>query len=227
MTVKVNSANEENRSFSEIVNDFFVAKKKLFISILIVVFLAVVAIVAFTAFNHSKMKTAFETIETCMTEWVDMYPDNIDSTRETEIIQELEKTAAGNKGNFAGARANMSIAEIYFSKNDWAKAKDFYAAAAVSEKFYTTGLALYNAGVCADEMGNPGEAIDFFTKAVNTSSFSQKARAQFNIARIQEQNSRIEEAIASYKVMLDLYPGFSLTDLAHSRIIALEILAEK
>ncbi len=228
MAVRVNSENEENRGFSQIVNDFFLARKTLFLGILAVLFLVVIAIAVFTGVSYSKRKAAYESIDACVNEWLEMYPDEIDSERESEIIAELETTAAGNRGNLAGARANMSVAGIYFSKKDWTKARDFYVAAAdASGKFYLTGLAYFNAGVCADEMGLADEAVDFFSQAVNTESFTQKPRAQFNIARVQEQNSRIEEALASYNVMLDLYPDSEWTDLAHSRIIALEILAEK
>ena len=192
MAVRVNSENEENRGFSQIVNDFFLARKTLFLGILAVLFLVVIAIAVFTGVSYSKRKAAYESIDACVNEWLEMYPDEIDSERESEIIAELETTAAGNRGNLAGAR-----------------------------------LAYFNAGVCADEMGLADEAVDFFSQAVNTESFTQKPRAQFNIARVQEQNSRIEEALASYNVMLDLYPDSEWTDLAHSRIIALEILAEK
>lgn len=228
MAVKfVSDGNEEKKSVSQAVGDFFLARKKILLSVLIAAVVILVAAVVVIGVGQRRRKNAYERIYLLMDEWGSIASDSGESAREGEIIAELQSIADANKRNYAGVRSAMSVAEIYFSKKDWAEAKEWYAAAAdAPARFYTTGLCLYNAGICSDEMNMPDEAIDFFSRAIKLDSFTQKPRAQFNIARIQEQNSRIEDAIASYRLMVDLYPESEWTDLAHSRIIALEIPVE-
>ncbi len=217
--------NEEKPSFSQAVADFFFAKRKVLIAAIAAVFALILALVIAAVVRQSRMERAYETISALMDEWSELSAsDSLDAEAEEKIISSLEETASSNRRNFAGVRANLSAAEIYFSKEDWEAAKGFYeAAAAVSDKYYTTGYALYNAAVCAEELGLLDDALSLFERAESCASFPQKARCRFNIARIQEQNASEDAALESYRMLLDLYPSSQWTDLAHSRIIVLEI----
>ncbi len=216
--------NEEKPTFSQALSAFFMAKRKILIAAVAAVFALVIVLVIVTVLRQSSMEKAYQRISDLMEEWSELSTNGLpDATREEEIIASLEDVASSNMRNFAGVRAALSAAEIYYSKEDWEAAKSFYEAAAISNKYYTTGYALYNAAVCSEELGLLDEASSLFERAENCSNFPQKARCRFNIARIQEQSEGAEAAIESYRMMVDLYPSSQWTDLARSRIIALEI----
>ena len=218
--------NEEKPTLSQRLSAFFMAHRKVLIAAVAAVFVAVIAMVIATVVRQSSMEKAYQKIDELVQEWsalssADGPPD---TEAESRVIASLEDVASSNGRNFVGARANLTLAEIYYSKEDWDAAKGFYeATAAVSPKFYTTGLALYNAAVCAEEMGLLDEATALFERAEACANFPQKARCRFNIARIQETSEGANVALESYRAMVDLYPSSQWTDLARSRIIALEI----
>ncbi len=226
MAVQFVRKNDEDKlALSQIIGNFFLARKKALLAIIAAVFAIIIAIAATAMIRQSRMEEAYERISTLLDEWTTLSAsDSPDAAEEEAIIEALKDEASSNRRNFAGARANLTVAEIYFSKNEWESAKMFYeAAAAVSNKFYTTGYALYNAAVCAEELGFLDEALSLFERSEACSSFPQKARCRFNIARIQEQSAGIEAALESYRMMEDLYPSSPWTDLARSRIIAIEL----
>ena len=216
---------EEKPTLSQALSNFFMAHRKVLIASVAAVFVVVIAIVVVAVTRQSGLEKAYQSINDLMEEWSALSASEAsDADAESRIITSLEDIASSNKRNFAGARANMSAAEICFAKEDWDAAKGFYdAAAAVSAKYYTTGYALYNAAVCAEELGLLDEASSLFERAEACASFPQKARCRFNIARIQEKSAGAAAALESYRTMIDLYPSSQWTDLARSRIIALEI----
>ena len=217
--------NEEKLSFSQALSNFFFERRKVLIAAVAAIFVIVIAVVIAAVARQSGLEKAYQSISDLMDEWSALAEgESAELAEEERIISSLEDIASSNKRNFAGARANLSAAEICFSKGEWQAAKGFYeAAAAVSAKYYTTGYALYNAAVCAEELGLLDEAMALFERAESCDSFPQKARCRFNIARIQERNGEEEAALESYKMMSALYPTSQWTSLARSRIIALEI----
>ena len=217
--------NEEKVAVSQAISNFFMAHRKVLIAAVAAVFVAVIAIVIATVARQSGMEKAYQRISDLMEEWSALSASETpDAAAAEAIIASLEDVASSNKRNFAGARAALSAAEICFAREDWEAAKGFYeAAAGASPKYYTTGYALYNAAVCAEELGLLDEASSLFERAEGCQNFPQKARCRFNIARIQEKSFGVDAALESYRAMVDLYPSSQWTDLARSRIIALEI----
>ena len=216
---------EEKPTLSQAISNFFMAHRKPLIIAVAAVFAAVIVMVIATVVRQSGMEKAYLRLGELSEEWSALSSaEESNAAAEEAVIAGLKEVASSNGRNFAGARANLTLAEIYYSKEEWEAAKGFYeAAAAVSPKYYTTGIALYNAAVCAEELGLLEEALSLFERAEACPNFPQKARCRFNIARIQEKSSGADAAIDSYRAMVDLYPSSQWTDLARSRIIAIEI----
>ena len=119
----------------------------------------------------------------------------------------------------------MAEAEIYFTRKDWANAKDKYLAAeSAAPAAYTAGLNLFNAAVCAEEMGDSDSAVEYLEKAVSLENFSLKTRALFNVGRIQENLGQVEKAIAAYERLTGDYAEDEWTNLAKSRLIQLSVI---
>lgn len=214
-------------SFAQKINDFL-AKSRTVIIVALAAFVIVLgAIFAFSVINDNRKATAFESVDTIVTKWEEARSAADKSglsSSEDGFVASLQKVADANKANFGGTRANMAIAEIYFSRKDWQNAQKYYLAAiACSPKAYTAGINYFNAGVCADELGVAEDAVKYLTKASECENFAMKSRAIFNLGRVEEQRSNKDAALAAYGKLVEKYPDDDWTLLAESRIIALKI----
>lgn len=228
MTTKAAQENGAGKvSFSQRFNEFLTKNKVILLSALIALACVFIVLVAVTVITENRNDAAFETVETVLADW-DTARTAEDKTglpaKEDELLASLQKVASSAKTSYAGARAYMTAAEIYFSRKDWKNAQEQYLAAAnAAPRAYTAGLNLYNAAVCADEQGLADDAIAGFNKALESDNFNLKSRALFSIGRIEEQRSNKDAAIASYEKMAEQYPTDEWTLIAKSRIIALQI----
>jgi tetratricopeptide (TPR) repeat protein len=209
------------------INDFLV-KNRIFLVVVLIVFAgALISLVAVSVITENNNNVAFEAIDTAVSDWETARAATDKSglpAKEDALLATLQKIAASNRNSYAGARAYMTIGEVYFSRKDWKNAQVNYLAAAKSAPhLYTAGLNYYNAGICADELGLPDEAIAQFNKALADDNFSLKPRALFSIGRIEEQRSNKNAAISAYEKMAEKYPDDEWTLIGKSRIIALQI----
>jgi len=219
--------NEEQITISQKITDFLVKFRVLFISVLVALVIAFTVLLVVTTVIEKRNRVAFEKIENLVTDWeaAKAAPEQANLTaKEDEIVAKLLAIGKSNKNGLAGARAYMSVAEVYYSRKDWKNAQENYVAAAKADgKAYTAGPNFYNAAMCADEQGNSDEAVELFNKAVAQENFPLKARAYFNIGRIEEQRSHAEAAIAAYEKLAEQFPDDTWASLAKSRIIKLQI----
>lgn len=226
-TKAVHENGAERATLSQKLNDFIMKFRLVFIAVLIAFVVFFAGILTYTTITEKRATGAYEKTEKLVKDWeIAKGASDLSglSAKEDEIIQGLLAVAKSNKSSFAGARANMSIAEIYFSRKDWKNAEDYYLAAAKADtKAYTQGICLYNAAVCSDEQGNEDAAIELFNKTISLEDFALKSRAYFNIGRIEEQRSHAEAAITAYQKLAEQFPDDEWTKLAKSRIIALQI----
>jgi tetratricopeptide (TPR) repeat protein len=217
----------ETVSLPQAVNNFLQKNRVLLITVFVALFAIIGAFFVFSVVIENRNKTAFEQIETTLNDWETARAASDKAglaAKEDGYIASLKKIADSNKGSFGGARANMTIAEIYFSRKDWQNAQSYYLAAAkAAPKAYTAGLNYFNAGICADELGKSDEAISLLNKAIALDNFAMQPRALFNVGRIEEQRSNVEAANAAYAKLAEKYPDDDWTLLAKSRMIALKI----
>jgi len=226
-TKAVHEKGTDKVTLSQKINDFLVNNRVILISLLAIFVVALIGLVTVSIVTDYKNKAAYATVEQVTADW-DKARSATDktglATAEDGFIVSLQKVASSNRHSYAGGRADMTIAEIYFSRKDWKNAQEqFLAAAKAAPDAYICGLNYYNAAACADELGNADDAVTYFNKALSLDNFNLKPRAMFNIGRIEEQRSNKEAAIASYEKMAEQFPDDEWTLLAKSRIIALQI----
>jgi tetratricopeptide (TPR) repeat protein len=126
-------------------------------------------------------------------------------------------------GGYAGGRAWSILGSIYSETKNWAEAETAWAAAAqTAKKTYLAPLALFNAGVAAEEQGKTEEAIGYYSDSL-ASEFPSAPRAQFAIGRLNESLNENSAAIEAYRAVISRWPHDKVwTSFAHNRIIALE-----
>lgn len=136
-------------------------------------------------------------------------------------LEELAKNASG----YASYLAFYNIADMYFARKDYAKAKDYYSKAMQTiPNSYVLGVLFFNIAVCMEELSeNDGDVLAYYKKASEVEDFPLKPRAMFNVARIQEKMGKNEDAVATYKDILEKYPDNDFALIGKTRIIKLEI----
>ncbi|ULQ59902.1 tetratricopeptide repeat protein [Brucepastera parasyntrophica] len=219
---------KDKKPVDQAVNNFLTKYRNIILIVFAVLVCFLIVFAVSVIVRENKSNTAFDRVEQLVSDLNSIRSSSSDQTdlllKEDAILEELAGIAAKNKGNFGGVRANMVAADVYFSRNDWKNAREKYlAAGSYRRKAYTNGLNYFNAAVCADELGNADEAVDFLNKAVSFDNFPIKSRALFNIGRIEEQRMRYDDAITAYEKLTSQYPDDNWALLAESRIIALEI----
>lgn len=218
---------EEKKPVPVVISEFLLRHRKIILSSIACVSIVVMAIVVFFVVVEKKNSAATAQIETLLERWETVKVEKEGQAltdAEDGILTELNAIAGKNKRLSSGARANLVAAELYYSRNDWANARERYLAAAdAKESIYIAPVAYYNAAVCSEELADPDQAIALYNRALDHDSFTMKSRAIFNIGRIEEQRGNRDLAIASYEQLAESYPDDSWTLLAKSRIIALQI----
>ena len=224
LTLGNGKSREEKKGTQEKVESFVMRNR---VPLLAVIgSLAVLAVALCVVFGVSdslrkKNLAALDSIEYSFARGGSELSDSDVSARQDAALASLGSYL--DKGGIVGARANMLAADIYFQRKDWSQAKDCYLKAArAGEKFYTAGICQYNAGVCAEELGDSQEAASCYEAAAGKDGFYLVPHALFNLGRVSESLSDFAKAKEAYQKIIDTYSGDEFTKLAHSRLIALK-----
>ena len=144
--------------------------------------------------------------------------------QEDEAIQKLEELTTNTSG-YASYLAFYNIADIYFARREYAKAKDYYAKAVETvPNSYVLGVLFFNMAVCMEELSeDDGDVLLYYKKAAEIENFPLKPRAMFNMARMQEKMGKIDMALETYKDILKKYPDNDFAFIGKTRMIQLEI----
>jgi tetratricopeptide (TPR) repeat protein len=203
---------------------------------LIFTFLAVIAVllagcVVFFTVNDNIRKKSISKVEE-MEERFNALIEKINDQAQAPVsdiqslLDELKLFARGKSG-YAPAKAWSLAAQIHSEKKEWARAEEAWIAAAkAGAKTYLGPISLFNAAVCAEEQNKKENAIELYKEcAASPVSFPQAPRAQISVGRLYEELGNTQAAIEAYRQVLIKWSYITVwTNLAHSRIIALEII---
>ena len=205
MADKVDSIDTEKK-----VEGFITRHRPLFLGLLITLVVGILALITIIAIHEQSTKKDLAAISTTEFALTKALPDG------------LEKYI--NKSGIVGVRANMLYADIAYQKADYANALNHYVSAAtLSKKNYTAPLCWFNAGVCAEEIGNVADALNYYQSAVDYSGeFLLVSHALFSIGRIKDASGDCTGAAEAYQKLVDGYEGTTWAKLAQSRLIDLK-----
>ncbi|MDR2444529.1 MAG: tetratricopeptide repeat protein [Spirochaetaceae bacterium] len=136
-------------------------------------------------------------------------------------LRALGKSASG----YPAARAWFMAANIYHERREWQEAQEAWLLAAEKGgSTHLTPVCLYNAAVAAEASGDTDSALSNYQKSLGFTDFPAAAHAQFSVGRLEETKGDNEAAIAAYRAVIEKWPSDTgWTNLAHSRIVALEL----
>jgi len=218
----------EKPEIGEGINDFIQNHRRpIVISAVVIALLLIVSIAAFSLMDVFRKKAIsdvegfsdrYESLQSSINE-------EYSSNDVAELLADLEPFAQRTSG-FAGGKAWSIVGGIYSAREEWAEAEAAWVKAAEkTAKNYLAPLALFNAGVAAEQQGKYEQAIDYYAQSISApAGFSSAPRAQFSIGRLRETLNDKDAAIAAYRAVISLWPNEGVwANLARSRIIALEL----
>lgn len=213
---------EEKKTFGDKFS-LFLTKNRVWILgiiitlIVVAVVLAVVKVVSTEA--HQKGLTELDSIVYNLTKT----EETSLPAAKTEALEKITALADKNSSNIVGLRAQMAAADIYFSNENWSEARDAWLkAAAIDGKAYTASVCYYNAAVCSEELNDTDSAITYYEKALAGEYCEFDTHILFSLGRLLESKSDFAGAAEKYNELKNSYPNDSWTDLAQSRLIALQ-----
>lgn len=149
------------------------------------------------------------------------------AAKEADILAQAKDLASKNAKNGVGAHAFMLVGGLEFGNGNFENAKNAWlSAAAADSKSYTAPVSYYNAGVACEELKDFDGAVANIEKALSYDNFLLKAKAIFNLGRIEEQRGNIAKAAEYYTKLNDEYSGDQYANLAKSRLIYFEVAGQ-
>lgn len=202
-------------------------RKILLISLIALVAILVGLIVAVTVQERTRAN-AFGQVDALNRRYNELriHLANGDIIRQAEALillgdlRDFQSRASG----FPAARAYALSGGLYTEMQMWPEAEAAWLnAARAARRNYFAPIALFNAGVAAEEQGNIQAAIGFYAEAIGFGDvFPFAARAQFAIGRLEEERNNWEAALGAYRTLLARWPHDPVwANFAQNRIIML------
>jgi tetratricopeptide (TPR) repeat protein len=217
----------EKLNINEIIIDIIQKKRKVFITMGIVIAVAIVGFAVGVSIADALEAKAISRVE-AFDERYEALRFNINEPAQEEEVNALTdevSSYASGASEYSGVRAYMLTASIHADRKNWKEAEAAWVQAAKKggKSSYLVPVSLFNAAVAAEEGGDTEGAISHYTETlVYADSFPQAARAQFAIGRLQEEQQNREAAVEAYRELIAKWPAETIwINLANSRIIVL------
>lgn len=216
---------KKDENFAEKLNDRLLKARKPLITLLIALIVVIVGLVTFVLVTEGTTKKALAQLDEiyfALTTDVASVSEEDLAAREAQGLESLKALAA--KSGAVGSRANLLVAEIQFQKKDFAAAREAWLLAANAKKnAYTAPLSYFNAAVCSESLGDLDAAVQYYTAASDSKDFLLVDHALFSLGRVNEAKGDFEAAKAAYEKLTAAASGSSWTNLAKTRLLALQI----
>lgn len=219
---------EDERTLQQRFIEFLSSNRIVLLTILIIIVVGIVGSFLYLEISDRRATAAAnlaEELRSSYQEWTNLEEGEEKSAK----LEEIETTASeifDRFGNtFAAQRAHFVLASVAWENEEYEEAAaEFSTLAEEFSRSYLAPVALFNAAVAEEELGNPEEARSRYEKLVGeyADSSAQVPRALFALGRLSEGSESWEEAATYYNRILDEYGQSSWTTLARNRIIFLQ-----
>jgi tetratricopeptide (TPR) repeat protein len=139
----------------------------------------------------------------------------------TAMISKLAKLVDSTYWGYVHAEGNYIIAGSYFERKQFADAQKFYLKYADSSSSVLAPLALFQAGICAEEMGKFDQAFDLYKRIEKEYKDSYTDRALYDIGRMYQKKGDSVNAREYFNKLQTQFPGSSYNSQAKIRVFLL------
>lgn len=219
---------DAKKTTSERLSSFLLVNKKILlisVSTIVVILIAIGIIIGVGTAKLNKYTEKVENLQSVYSDWTNA--EEASTEKEalyTTLEVDLKEIIANNSNNYPDMRASYLLAELYYESENYSEAAKLFIS--ISEAYsdvYIAPLALMNAGVTYEQLGETDKAVELYQKVVDSykNNSGEVAHALFSIGRIYDSQSKNDIAKTVYQELVQDYPNSEWAKLANSRLILL------
>lgn len=211
-------------------NAFLAGNKKFLIIIAAAIVVAVVGLwigltIADNAANAAQLK--IDTLQQSYTEWNFLQDKTTDEAvaGKDSLVADLNELAGKGGSSYPVVKANYLLGLLAYEDGSYEQAKGYFdAVASKGADSYLGSLALYNAGVASEQLGDTAKAIEYYQSVYDRfgADAAESPKALFSVARLHEANNNIDLAKAVFQQLADEFSASEYAKLAKSRLVVLQ-----
>mgnify|MGYP001134270189 CR=1 FL=1 len=208
-------------------NGFITRNKKLLIIILAVVVVGLITLGIVSSVTQKNQREQFNLIDELEATYAELlYTDSEDASYQGKydsLVASLTELSAKGK-EYPNLKAGYLLGMLSFEESSYQTAMEtFLSVYSNADGSYLGSLALTNAAVAAEELGDSSLALEYYTKVLDEFGFTaaEAPKALFGQARLQEQNGNIDLAKATFQQLADQFPSSEFAKLATNRLALL------
>ena len=211
-------------------SSFLGTYKKLLSIIGIALLLGLVALwigLSVAASNADKRQLLIDGLQADYTTWVALADKTTaEAKASTEaLVSDLQALASKGGSKYPELKAEYLLAMVNYTNEDFTTALDgFLKIADIGKDLYLGTLALINAAVASEQLGDKVKALEYYQRVYDTygKETPESPKALFNVARLQEANNNATLAKAVLQQLADEFPNSEYAKLAQSRLVVLQ-----
>lgn len=216
---------KENEKEQSGATSFFIKTRFIFLGLIIALVVFAIAFGVISSVKEKSLKSDFAKYDAIEYSLIEAEKNSADSeldTKRNEILKTAKELT--DVSSDVAMRNDILQADILFAQKSWKDARDSYISASEKTSSYLKEIALYNAGVCSEELKDYAEAKNYYLSVIDLDG-SIVPEALFSLARIEYQNKEFENAKTHFQTIIDKYSTSDFINLSKSMVIAIETQA--
>ena len=208
---------EVNRTASQKIssklNDFIGRHAKLLVAIAALVIVLIIVLAVALTMMQSASEKKFNDLLDLEAQYSSLSLMSSDDEAYQSTADEFIKSAdaliaSSSLKEYPGAKAELLLADLAFSQENYQEAADHYRAVADAQSgSYLAEVAIMNEAACYDNLGDQAKALELYNYVFDTfgTDSAYAPKALFNAGRLYEAMGETELAKASFEQLTGLY----------------------
>lgn len=220
------NSEKEKLSFNDRLVNFLTNNRIVFLVVFVVLVLVFAGYMITTTVLHNRNEKTYESLNRIITGYSLLPEEDKSSTDELDKVFGDLESLAGTALGFSKVKVYQSAGELAVNNEDWERALNYYTMAVNKCGNNYLKPVLYMArGAVSEEIGDSDSALLDYLAAAAIKDFPFVGQAYLNAGAIEEVRGNAETARAYYNKVIENSPYTTLSSLAQSRLIVLDIEA--
>ena len=202
-----------SQKISSKLNDFIGRHAKLLVAIAALVIVLIIVLAVALTMMQSASEKKFNSLLDLEAQYSSLSLMSADDEAYQSTADEFIKSAdaliaSSSLKEYPGAKAELLLADLAFSQENYQEAADHYRAVADAQSgSYLAEVAIMNEAACYDNLGNQAKALELYNYVFDTfgTDSAYAPKALFNAGRLYEAMGDTELAKASFEQLTGLY----------------------
>lgn len=202
-----------SQKISSKLNDFIGRHAKLLVAIAALVIVLIIVLAVALTMMQSASEKKFNDLLDLEAQYSSLSLMSSDDEAYQSTADEFIKSAdaliaSSSLKEYPGAKAELLLADLAFSQENYQEAADYYRAVADAQSgSYLAEVAIMNEAACYDNLGDQAKALELYNYVFDTfgTDSAYAPKALFNAGRLYEAMGDTELAKASFEQLTGLY----------------------